>query len=568
VVVSALKSPAASLAWLLPPVRCLKRFASFRMNPTGAPSAPLRRLPALRLLAILAVASGTRVAAQGGTTPSSPVPSDNNGGMGAFSPIRIRPVVICFPPTPPPLDRAVSRLPPLYPARFAPPAELAAYVNEPFYAPLSTWLIEHKLSDKMSARLAALRAAEAAALTQLHATLDPLRTAEAPARRAALEAFARQQTPSLAALERDAEQIRRELATGSYDWRSLREWALGGTSRRGDSPAEIAATMRAYAFYQTGLVPGQRRLLREISLELAMAAADTAAATAAQPHLFFPPEPARVLLPDDLPAALAARVAAYQTKKSALKKELYDAVYKQDDAAFGFLRNNALKALADQQAPRLAELETLAEEIRRGLAELPSPTRATAERSPLPPVLTERLDATARSGTELQRDTIRRIDTLRAGLKDQPIQLSYSFDSAGLHYVVIPRPPRAGSNARSELEKLRPLVRELEARLDEIAADYGRRYADLVNETNAIRREAAAALGQASARTVDAALTAARRASVLKESADAYRDYRLAVFEPGLSPEQRRLLFGGALAKLDLPLPAGEPQPVRRAAGW
>ena len=28
----------------------------------------------------------------------------------------------------------------------------------------------------------------------------------------------------------------------------------------------------------------------------------------------------------------------------------------------------------------------------------------------------------------------------------------------------------------------------------------------------------------------------------------AYRDYRLAVFEPGLSPEQRRLLFDRALS--------------------
>jgi len=36
------------------------------------------------------------------------------------------------------------------------------------------------------------------------------------------------------------------------------------------------------------------------------------------------------------------------------------------------------------------------------------------------------------------------------------------------------------------------------------------------------------------------------------------RDYRNAMLQPGLSPEQRRLLFDGALQKLALPLPRGE----------
>jgi hypothetical protein len=37
-----------------------------------------------------------------------------------------------------------------------------------------------------------------------------------------------------------------------------------------------------------------------------------------------------------------------------------------------------------------------------------------------------------------------------------------------------------------------------------------------------------------------------------------YRDYQTAVLLPGLSPEQRRLLFAAAVEKLALPLPAGE----------
>jgi hypothetical protein len=45
------------------------------------------------------------------------------------------------------------------------------------------------------------------------------------------------------------------------------------------------------------------------------------------------------------PARLTAKVAAYQTKKTLLKKELYDAVYAEDGKAFKLLRGNSLKAL-------------------------------------------------------------------------------------------------------------------------------------------------------------------------------------------------------------------------------
>jgi len=43
-----------------------------------------------------------------------------------------------------------------------------------------------------------------------------------------------------------------------------------------------------------------------------------------------------------------------------------------------------------------------------------------------------------------------------------------------------------------------------------------------------------------------------------EEAWQPYQDYRTAVYQPGLSPEQRRLLFEIALEKLALPLPDGE----------
>jgi hypothetical protein len=44
-----------------------------------------------------------------------------------------------------------------------------------------------------------------------------------------------------------------------------------------------------------------------------------------------------------------------------------------------------------------------------------------------------------------------------------------------------------------------------------------------------------------------------------------YTNYRTAMFQPGLSPEQRRLLFGYALIGLAQPLPPGELMPLRNA---
>jgi hypothetical protein len=75
-------------------------------------------------------------------------------------------------------------------------------------------------------------------------------------------------------------------------------------------------------------------------------------------------------------------------------------------------------------------------------------------------------------------------------------------------------------------------------------------------------------LGSTKPEVVDPALAAANRLALQQESEAAFRDYRTAVFEPGLSLEQRRLLFDSAVEQLNLPLPAGELQPTRRGSSW
>jgi hypothetical protein len=374
---------------------------------------------------------------------------------------------VFFPPNPPPLGRPVARgVPPG--GRYLAPGELALYVSEFFYPALGTRLVTGKLNEKLRSQLDAYRAAKLALQTELRTELDRLRMADPADRSESLASLSRRQTPKIVELEKTAEQLRRALVTSDNNWSAVRQWHLSDKHRRGFSPIEIAQVMRAYAFYDHHLLPAQRRLLREIAIELVFAAENTTAATAAQPFLFFPPEPARVLLPDDTSPEVAGKVAAYQTKKSALKKELYDAVQAADGASFVFLRGNPLKALAEKQAAQLGELETLAEEIRRGLSQLPPPR---PERSPLPTGLDARVNELVASYQRAQSEAVTKIDAIIAGAKGLPMQASYRFEGESLKFIVVPTRGARGGGKSSSL----PRIEAVRAQISAVADEYGRR---------------------------------------------------------------------------------------------
>lgn len=485
-------------------------------------------------------------------------------GMPAPRPVELVPIF--FPPMPPPLDRPVGRAA-AQSTRFPAPPDLAPYVCDPFYPALGTRLATRTLSAKQRAQLDAYRAAKLALQNELRTELDRIRLLESDARPEALAALSRRQTPKIVELENTAEQLRRTLITADFNWNTFRQWHLSDKQRRGFSPIEIAQVMRAYAFYQNNVLPAHRRLLREIALELAFAAESPEAATAAQPFVFFGPEPARVLFPEDLPVDVAAKVAAYQTKRSVLKKELYDAVHSHDGSAFAFLRSNPLKALGERQAGRLAEIDALAEEIRRGLSALPE---GRQERSPLPPHLDERVARMMQRYVKAQRDAAAQIDGILAKSRDLPMQASYRFEGDGLKFLVVPtRGARGGGRAGAAgPTSLQARIEAVRAQISAIADDYGRAVADLLNERETIRTEIGATLALTKGDAIDRALFAAMRVASQKEHAKSFSDYRTAVFEPGLSPEQRRLLFDSVVQQLDLPLPRGEPQASRRADTW
>ncbi|MBL9201701.1 MAG: hypothetical protein JNL39_14415 [Opitutaceae bacterium] len=524
---------------------------------------PATRCLSHAIAASVALAMAVRLAAQSSTD-------------GLSSPIDVRPqavplarpILLHFPPSPPPLGQTLPPSSAPSSGRGSAPSELAAHVNEPFYPQLGAQLTTRSLSAKLRGRIDRHRAEKLALHDELRAELDRLRDAEPEARATALAALARKQAPQLAALEKAAEELRRDLIATDQGWSALRDWRLGDRSQRGYSPAEIGQVMRGYAYYENGLLAAQRRLLREIHLELAAAAETTANAAAAQPYLFFSPEPARVLLPDDLPADVAAQLAAYQTQKSKLKKELYDAVFAQESQKLSWIRGSPLKALAEAQRKPLDELEALAEEIRRGLVRH-APPAALAERSPVSPLLQQRIETAVSALGTAQRGASARLNEIFAAHRDVPMATSVRFEPSGLRVIIVPPGPGRGARGASPAPaSADPRIAQVRAEAAAVTEDYDRKFADLANELNAIRVEIAQAIGTTRAGAVDQVLNAAVRVAQARENDGHYGDYRIAVFQPGLSPEQRRLLFDRVVEGLGLPLPRGELQPTGRSARW
>ena len=194
-----------------------------------------------------------------------------------------------------------------------------------------------------------------------------------------------------------------------------------------------------------------------------------------------------------------------------------------------------------------------------------------AERSPLPPVLHNRVAVLMTNYLALQKETSAEVEAILEQVKGAPIQATYRFENDGLKYIVIPsRAGRGGGGGgRGGVSpEVLAQVSAIQAKIGAVAEDYGRRVVDFINEKEAIRVEIGQTLGQAKANSIDNLLAAASRVVTAKATEDSYRDYRIAVFQAGLSPEQRRLFFDSVVERLELPLPRGEPQPILRASSW
>lgn len=492
------------------------------------------------------------------TTTSDYFNSSNHSGFGTFGPdfsshsstISIRHRPIYFPPEPPPLGEAVfKRQMRVSLAKLAPPSALAEDIYEPFYAPLSTLLFTEDLSRKRRERLDGYHSSRASLLTEIHTLLDSLQTSDAPTRESSLAALAREQAPRFAALENAAEDLRHNFTEGGFfdsrvHWNDTRDWRLGDDTRWESSLDEIKV-MRGAAAFQEGLSAAQRRLLRELAMELSDGLKGPTSEidlSAPGPYMYFSPETSRIRLPAEMPEELIAKIEAYKAEKTALKQELRDVIYQKDRAFFESTRINALKALAEKQTGRFAAVEQLAEEIRRGLAPLPNPARPPG--LPLPAPLGARLTKYNRDKSYLQRLLMTKLDEIKGALPGDRVEFIRMNDVFFLNVV-------ASRHSTVPNEQRQAIVESLAA----FNRHQTKLYSTLAREKEAIGIELThAAKDMAGSKSIDQLLREFTYSLKKQEAWDLYHDYEIAVLEPGLSPAQRVLLFGAALQKLDLPL--------------
>ena len=237
-----------------------------------------------------------------------------------------------------------------------------------------------------------------------------------------------------------------------------------------------------------------------------------------------------------------------------MKNELRLKVYAEDRATFNFLRSRAFSELDDEQEPRFAALEVLAEEIRRGLALIPGYAEPPALPRVPPSVIAE-LTELVNAKRAAQQSAVTLVRDIKSVISVSRVEATRGAEGrAKLSVMVNPQD-------RTEA-KLKP-VREM---VDRYNQENGVRIAAMEKEKIAVREQLADFIGARdkggdsvdTEKAVKDLMDDAYNTIERREEWLQYRDYRAAVLEPGLSPEQRRLLYSAGLEALNLPLPAAD----------
>jgi hypothetical protein len=460
--------------------------------------------------------------------------------------------VIYFPPEAPPLDPDLV-ISPAGPPLVAAPDRLHDFAYEPFYAPLATLYAERALERARRSEVEDYLRARREHERELIGRLAAVEGLEPDARSAGLREFAREQTPALARLEERALELRPRLVSGRWfgdttaDWNATRLWRLGrDTDVRARSQYLVFEyqVMKAAPFYEVGLSAAQRRLLREVAAEMGAGVSRSRADAADDGFVFFQPETARVRLPSALPPRVEAMVSEFLAAKAALRADLREAVFEADAIFASATRRARLSDVARRHQPRFDAIEASAEAIRSALDE-----GRLVQRIAAPPPLPTRLAAVLAAYEDGMRRLEDELDdhVEETIARELPPHFSSRMEERSRPYkwarIRQREEPAFREKHRARFEEVDRLLVEFEEWIEALA------------DTDARAIELLAGVADA-AWSADEFIRARRRAEGLYL-------YDAAVFEPGLSPEQRRLLFAGALARLRLPLPEGQPQPKR-----
>ena len=530
----------------------------------------------LRLPTLQAALLSLSVAAQPAPSPSSADPAENPSDpahkvpMSVFDrgrfmneasshyvlshPSQAGTSVLFFPPVTPALGSEAPAVSPIEAGIPAPP-ELAAYVNDLFYPQLGARLAAGELPKALRDELQAYGTKKAALQDELRSRISELMSADPKYRDRLMAAFAQLQTPQIVDVENSAERLRENLLwsgalrllSGDGDWTpgEVANVSAGqnASATASDLWAESEALRRA-AYYQEGFSTAQRRLICEAADEAAEQAkakrADFNRAGSEQ-TVHFSPEPARIPFPPNLPDTLKSRQ---------IKAELVDALRRTNEGSG--VRAEAIRRLAAAQAARIAAVEETAEQIRRELAALPSqqgPPTAPA----LPADLVARISVYRAHKLQLLHTLRAMLDTPPHSAGAAPAQRAANTAEGG--GGTSPWTRDGTSATEVQPTTLKVSVEEFDRKQNALLSALNKEQAGI---REAITEYVRSTDQPAYHKSMNDLLRDFEDARQKQEIWENYRDYQTAALMPGLSPEQRRLLFDAAVQQLALPLPSGE----------
>lgn len=478
----------------------------------------------------LALCGAASTVARAQSNPKAPTVSPAPDRMTSPGPAGLPLEWIFFPATPPPLGAEVAVIAASRPS--GTPRLLRAFVTDAFYPQLASRLVrmpgEQSRKDVFEVeehvRLDAFLGLRAALVAELYERAPRFLELEPEPRLVAFETFAQSQARRLEEMERTAEWLRERMAR-TDSWSEHRSWRLNRGSLR--TPRDKTYVLefqvvRAAAYYQVGLSPAQRRLVRECAMEMNETIALRGRAPPSDVLFYFSPDTTRILRPEGAPPELDAAIAEYIAEKTRLKAELRELIYETDGALFEATRIKRFEELAAAQAGALSDLEVQAESIRRQLVRL-SDYRRFRRPPPLDARVEERLREFAERAQAIDQD---RAEFVRERMQRMRPEAAPSPQPQAMQETA------ARARAVFEMEQGSRLIaheRDAEVLLDELVQSLPPDEAGRLNGSP------------------DVAL---RDYLERRAEQDAYAEYDLAVLEPGLSPAQRRLLLASAMARL------------------
>jgi hypothetical protein len=441
---------------------------------------------------------------------------------------------LLFAPTPPPL----GDLAPPSPRGLPVAPRLAAFGQEYFAPQLSALYLYDGVPPPWRERLARYQQLRDAAVDQLRTQIDQVRALPSAERRSFLAQHATGAAPALARLEQEAEHLRDLLTNGDWNHVGI-HWT---TTHRYQQVARTGPTMYTEGlldvamYLHDDLSPDQRALLRVRRAQLADPESGNL--------LYLPPFPASVRLPAELPTELAAGIDAYQRLLQRLQEELHEDFRAAQRPVLASTRAQRVRALAERQAADFSELHRQADEIRVQLAASPAFQQRTSE-TQLDPQLARRVQAYEDHKAAVQRQVTTQLQRWRQTYPQLRLEFISGPQGHGHIGAVGNPPPRLPNPPRQEIEAYN---RELHAQLTKLNAER-------VAISEVVRHVLAQAAPSRQSRQASMETYLAEFTEIVRSQQQQlkYQDYHDALFQPGLSPPQRRLLFGAAVRQLNLP---------------